>query len=348
MGTSVGVRSARRDAACYPRLDFVSQSIQEAVRGAMDDSTLLVADSHNFPIVQGLGATVLVAEPHIDVVNDIRTTHRYEKVIAVGGCSALDVGRACAEPGALTVFPSILSHSCLSTDRSVLIRDGIRTSMRTVAPVVTVISKPSVQAAHRGQGVKWTASGLGDLFSSLSASIEYQWPSGADDRIQLSLIGVTSRVPIVRAAAEWALGSPGQTGDLDLWTLARYSHESSLEVLRLGHTRLNAASEHLLCYRLQERYRYPSDRATHGRLVSIGTLLVCAMFSRSSKEHDFYRSIRRLYEKSGLPSDYGGLNRIGVQREHILRGLDDLAHTNCLLGRLYRRYGSGMADDVFG
>lgn len=348
MRTSVGARSAQKDTACYPRLDFVSQSIQEAVCGAVDDSTILVADSHNFPLVQGLGEAVLVAEPHVDTVNDIRTTYRYEKVIAVGGCSVLDVGRACAEPGGLTVFPSILSHSCLSTDRSVLIRDGIRTSMRTVAPVVTVVSKPSVQAAHRGQGVKWTTSGLGDLFSSLSASIECQWPSGADDRIQLSSTEVTSRVPVVRAAAEWVLGSPGRTDDLDLWSLARYSHESSLEVLRLGHTRLNAASEHLLCYRLQERYGYPADRATHGRLVSIGTLLVCAMFSRSNREHDFYRSIRWLYEKSGLPSDYGSLYRIGVQREHILRGLDDLADTNCLLGRLYRKYGSGMADDVFG
>ncbi|MER5833826.1 iron-containing alcohol dehydrogenase [Streptomyces sp. NPDC002130] len=314
----------------------------------MDDSTILVADSHNFPIVRGLGETVLVAEPHIDVVNDIRTTYRYKKVIAVGGCSVLDVGRACAEPGALTVFPSILSHSCLSTDRSVLIRNGMRTSTRTVAPVVTVISKPSVRAAHTGQGVKWTTSGLGDLFSSLSASIEYQWPSGADDRLQLSLREVTSRIPVVRAAVEWVLGSPGQTGDLDLWSLARYAHESSLEVLRLGHTRLNAASEHLLCYRLQERYRYSADRATHGRLVSIGTLLVCAMFSQSSGEHGFYGSIRRLYEKSGLPGSYKDLNQIGVQREHILRGLDDLADTNCLLGRLYRTYGSGMADDVFG
>ncbi|GBQ04236.1 hypothetical protein SSP531S_57280 [Streptomyces spongiicola] len=329
-------------------MEFVSQSIREAVCGAVDDSTIVVADSHNFPIVRGLGETVLVAEPHVDTVNDIRTGYRYEKVIAVGGCSVLDVGRACAQPGALTVFPSILSHSCLSTDRSVLIRDGVRTSSRTVAPVVTVISKPSVQAAHRGQGVKWTTSGLGDLFSSFSASIEWQWPSGADDRNHLSPIEVTARVPVVRAAAEWVLGSPGRAGDLDLWSLARYSHESSLEVLRLGHTRLNAASEHQLCYRLQERYPYPADRATHGRLVSIGTLLVCAMFSRSSSEHDFYRSIRRLYEKSGLPSDYGGLNRIGVQREHILRGLDDLSGTDCLLGRLYRRYGSGMADDVFG
>ncbi|GGW93590.1 iron-containing alcohol dehydrogenase [Streptomyces lomondensis] len=328
-------------------MDFVTQPIPEALCGVVDDSTILLADGHNFPIVRGLGETVLVTEPHVDTVHDIRTKYRYAKVVAVGGCSVLDVGRACAEPGSLRVFPSILSNSCLSTDRSVLIRDGVRTSRRTVAPVTTVISEPSVRAAHRGPGVKWTISGLGDLFSSLSASIEYQCSRG-DDRTNVSLNRVTSCVPVVWAAVEWVLGSPVPVSELDLRSLARYLHESSLDVLRLGHTRLNAASEHLLCYRLQERYHYPADRATHGSLVSIGTLLVCATFSRSSGERDFYRMIRRLYEKSGLPGTYGDLARIGVRREHVLRGLADLADTDCLLGRLYRKYGCRLVDDVFG
>ncbi|WP_455753683.1 hypothetical protein [Streptomyces griseoluteus] len=228
-----------------------------------------------------------------------------------------------------------------------LIEDGTRTSRRTVAPVTTVISQPSVHAAHQGPGVKWTTSGLGDLFSSLSAAIEYQCPDGEDALLDVPVTRVISRIPVVWAAVEWVLGSRGSVAGLDLRSLARYLHESSLDVLRLGHTRLNAASEHLLCYRLQEKHHYPADHATHGRLVSIGTLLVCAMFSRSTGQHSFYRSVRRLYEKSGLPITYGDLAQIGVHREHILHGLDELAETNCLLGRLYRQYAFRMADEVF-
>lgn len=346
MRTSAGSTS-RRDPACYPRLRFVTRPIPEALLALMDDSTILLADSHNFPLVRDVGETVLVTEPRADVVDDIRTTYRYEKVIAVGGCSVLDVGRACAQPGSLRVFPSILSNSCLSTDRSVLIENGTRTSRRTVAPVTTVISQPSVRAAHRGPGVKWTTSGLGDLFSSLSAAIEYQCPDGEDALLNMPVTRVMAQIPVVWAAVEWVLGSRGSMAGLDLRSLARYLHESSLDVLRLGHTRLNAASEHLLCYRLQEKHHYPADHATHGRLVSIGTLLVCAMFSRSSGQHGFYRSVRRLYEKSGLPTTYGDLAQIGVHREHILHGLDELAETNCLLGRLYRQYAFRMADEVF-
>ncbi|MGA5322107.1 hypothetical protein ACPCIU_16930 [Streptomyces seoulensis] len=347
MTTPAGSTGARRDPACYPRLRFVTRPIPEALRAVVDDSTLVLADSHNFPLVRDVGETVLVTEPRADVVHGIRTTYRYEKVVAVGGCSVLDVGRACARSGSLQVFPSILSNSCLSTDRSVLIEDGVRSSRRTVAPVTTVISQPSVEAAHSGPGVKWTTSGLGDLFSSLSAAIEYQCP---DDEAALPDVPITrliSHIPVVWAAVEWVLGSPAPVSGLDLRSLARYLHESSLDVLRLGHTRLNAGSEHLLCYRLQEKHHYPADHATHGRLVSIGTLLVCAMFSRNGGRHSFYGSVRRLYEKSGLPTTYEELAQIGVHREHILHGLDELAETNCLLGRLYRQYAFRMADEVF-
>ncbi|MER7923894.1 hypothetical protein ABTY96_12335 [Streptomyces sp. NPDC096057] len=74
--------------------------------------------------MQELGETVLAAEPRVDTVRDLRAGHghRHEKEIAVGGCPVLDADRACSAPGALTVFPSILSQSCLSANRSVLTR----------------------------------------------------------------------------------------------------------------------------------------------------------------------------------------------------------------------------------
>ena len=131
--------------------------------------------------------------------------------------------------------------------------------------------------------------------------------------------------------------------------LAHYLHESSLEAGRNGTTALNAASEHWLYYKMQERQRYSKSLATHGRLVSIGTLLTLKIFGEQAGDNSLYEDMRQAHLKVGLPLSFADLSEISVEREHIVQGLADVAKgtMDCLYRDYFAAGDYALLDRVF-
>ena len=138
-----------------------------------------------------------VGDQYIEHIQQVKESYSYDKVIAIGGCTALDFGRACAIGKTLIVIPTLLSNACLSTNRSVINYSGIYHTEVTTAPSQTIVSLPEVMSRHaRGEKYKWLASGFGDLFSALSASIEFEYKQNGRSLEKVNINQVIANIPL--------------------------------------------------------------------------------------------------------------------------------------------------------
>jgi glycerol dehydrogenase-like iron-containing ADH family enzyme len=130
--------------------------------------------------------------------------------------------------------------------------------------------------------------------------------------------------------------------------LAKYLHESSLDVIRNGHSKLNAGSEHKLYYAIQEQQRYAKAQVTHGILVSIGTLITTKLFQQESGDPTLYNAMRTAHKRLDLPLSYEDLRMLGIERAHIVRSLDKLGTDDTwLYGRFHTSVRNSLMDEVF-
>jgi glycerol dehydrogenase-like iron-containing ADH family enzyme len=332
-----------------PELVFRTDDLVDTVSSCLAPNTLIVTDAYNCPVVGELARSVCVSDQEIERIDEVRSGVPYERVVAVGGCTALDFGRACAIGKPLVAIPTILSTSCLSTNCSVIKRGGMYRSERTQAPLQTLISVPTIVRNHADQVRKWSISGLGDLFASISASIEYEyWRHGGRFPASMTEADVLRNIPTVTNAMEWVEGGLDRFDEASLRRLAVILHEASVDIIRFGQAALNAASEHWLYYKMQERRHYPKMVATHGKLVSIGTLISCRILSEETANEGLYRRVRALHEKLGLPQRGADLAALGVDVAHIKTGLADLSGRECLYRDYFTAGDFSIVDDVFG
>jgi glycerol dehydrogenase-like iron-containing ADH family enzyme len=311
------------------RLIFTNESPVEVTRALADSGTLVIADGFNAPRL-GVADVVCVADQIREQIEEIKSRRHYAKVLAIGGCTALDFARACATGRPLIVVPTILSNSCLSTDRSVVRHGEIYRSEKTTAPDQTLISMPSIIESHCESTNKWSGSGLGDLLAGISAAIEFEWRARGKTFEGMTVESVSRHIPLIHDAFEWSKSLTGQLPRKDLVVLAYYLHESSLDVVRNGHTTLNAGAEHSLYYRMQQRHCYPKSITTHGRMVTIGTLLTTALFAEQTGNSMLHEELRSIYRQVSLPTTYAQLTSIGIERGHITAALEELSQTDCL------------------
>lgn len=313
-----------------PQLLFTDEPLSCTVTRYCGDGSLIITDPFNFPDVELLGQAICVEEQEFAQIEYVKSQFRYSRIVAVGGCTALDFGRACGVGKDVVAIPTILSTSCLSTNCSVIKKDGVYGSVRTQAPSFTVVNLPTIAENHRDLVKKWSISGLGDLFASVSASIEFEYARQKTNRLDgLSWVEVSSRIPSVMKALDWALFSLQEFDEASLRQLAQFLHDASLDVIENGPSALNAASEHWLYYKMQERYHYPKMIATHGKLVGIGTLIATKIAAEESGETQLESRLLAVYDKLGLPRTFSQFEFIGVKREHILTGLRDLSSRDC-------------------
>jgi hypothetical protein len=115
-------------------------------------------------------------------------------------------------------------------------------------------------------------------------------------------------------AFRWIASVTYPLGPGDLEQLARYLHEFSIG----GHDATPVGSEHALYYSLRRQRDYSRMVATHGRLVSVGALITLRAWSESRNDFRFYRALRGVYAKVGLPLNLADLRLIGVEPEHII------------------------------
>lgn len=329
------------------RLVFTNESPAALTKAFADAHTLIIADPFNAPLLEASGVET-VDDQVYEHIEEIKRSRSYRSVLAVGGCTALDFARACAINRPLVVVPTILSNSCLSTDRSVIKRGGIYRSEKTSAPQQTLISIPAVMHSHSEPTNKWSGSGIADLFAAISAAIEWEWSQRGRSFVGMTLDSLARWIPLCMDAFEWSMTLIGQLEKRDLLVLAYYLHESSLDVVRNGHSTLNAGAEHALYYQMQQRRKYPKSIATHGRLVSIGTLLTTHLFADRTCNTDIYELLQRIYRTVRLPMSYAELSAFGIHREHVFQGLREVSDMDCLYSHLPMDELCSRLDAIYG
>ena len=327
-------------------LDISSLTVVELVAALADSETLILCDEHNHRALSDFCSPVLVEDCALSRVEKIVNTYTFDRVVAVGGCTVLDVGRACAvgKPRRLVVVPTILSTTCLSSNISVLRQDGRNSLQVTSHPERCVLCLPTIMDTDSDSLNRWCQSGFGDLFANLSASIDLQHERGL-----LTNEAVKANVPLTIEAMRWVNDGFSGYDEASLRRLGSYLHEASLAVVRRGDTRLSSAGEHVLYHRLIERQpQYRMGIPTHGQIVAVGTLIALRLFSIESGEDELEDLARRAYAKLELPLSWKELSVIGITREHLIDAFEHLNFSQRFLGEWAAKKEWKVLNQVFG
>lgn len=319
-----------------PTLIFTRADLREAIRSLGAADALLITDPYNLPFVHDLGAVVVAEDTDASCIEKVVAVGGYSRVIAIGGCTALDFGRACARGLSLTAVPTILSNCCISSSYSVIRRDGVYAREETCAPGRTIVSLPTILENHSNPLTNWSAAGLGDLLSAIAGVAEANWSAAAS---QSSCDIFTQNAPICSDVLQWIASSSFPLDLTGLIELAKFLHDFSVS----RHERMPTGSEHSLYYALRLQQNYPRTLATHGKLVSIGTLLTMRAWSEAAGDFSVYDSLRAAYAKIGLPLTLDDLWRIGVAPEHIIA-----ACRTAMRGSLYEILMGGSDSSLIG
>lgn len=330
-----------------PSLVFTDLQLTSLVEEIREHDTIILADEHNYRALRGFRGAIRVVDASLRDAEKVRSTFDGTMIIGVGGCTALDVARYCATPGRrLIAIPSILSTSCISVNRSVLYQDGEPRRERTVAPERVVVSFPLLTESGPESIAKWSHSGFGDLFSDISASIDWLVRSGESPETVTDAL-LHNTVPCAAEAMHWVLSQFRSFDRAALARLAVYLHNASLETIHRGNAELSAAGEHDLYYAMMKQERYAHENPTHGELVAIGTLLSADAVARSGGSRELIQMLREAFLRLGLPTTYSELERIRVRRDHVLRALDAIQNRRWFLSGAYARWSIELVDRVF-
>lgn len=336
-----------------PKLKFTSTSLSTVLKGLGVKRALLVTDTFNHPLVSTLGDSVVVTTNTQEYLNNLLvefSNQKHDVIIAVGGCLALDAGRYFAQQSQKLLFivPTILSTSCISVDRSVIHSQGRYFSIKTSPPHSVHISIPTILKGNPQIVRKWMASGLGDLFANISAVLEQEYERKLDFK-NVSSDRVSSQARLSFEALAWTNSWKHFRLDKDVVkNIARFSHLSSLSVIREGNSKLSAGSEHALYYQLLINEQYSHELATHGELVSIGTLFIAYLYGKSTGSMSLYSDLRHAYKKIGLPTTYDELESICVRRSHLVRAIRQVAAHSRLYRCLIAKQPTKILDAVYG
>ncbi|MEA2878536.1 MAG: glycerol-phosphate dehydrogenase [Hyphomicrobiales bacterium] len=332
-----------------PELILSMLPLRETMQPYNRSGTLIVADTHNYPRLRDLGQSLLVKDQEIEEIGRVRQEFSYERVLAVGGCTALDFGRACAVGKEVINFPTILSHKCLSNGESVIKRSGRYKKEKTIAPLQTIVSLPALLDGPPETVHYWSAAGAGDLLALISAALEYEWLFNDGSFAGVTARGIAQKRPEVFQAFKWLLDD-FTAFDVDgLSRLAHYLHELSLEPDD-DPDMLSAGSEHWLHYEMVYGQQYSKAATAHGMLVSIGTLMTLRIFGEATRDMTLYECMRRVHQKTGLPLRDEDLKRLGVSRAHIVEGIRTLRSQGlrCLYDEFFAKDDFSLLNRVFG
>jgi len=344
MAGSKGINSINETPLKLPNLEFSGETLNALVRRVSDKDTLIVTDPFNYPKIGDTGLSVAVVRNNDSLqIPELISSCAYTRVVAVGGCAALDIGRACAVGRSIIVIPTILSTSCISLDRSVIRYSGVNRLEKTILPEKVIISLPDLLSMPPAELAKWCQSGFGDLFTMVAASIDLQYKAG-----DLSREAVLGNIRDCGGALEWVINSFDGYNESSARALAEFLHESSLVVVKRDNSNLNAAGEHLLYHALLRLYpHYTSARPTHGQIVAAGTLIATAIYSEQTGDNYIFDMISEAFGKLGLPLTYAELSAAGIERSHLIEGLSAILRLGSHLGDHFKNNGFRILDRIF-
>ncbi|MEM4755605.1 MAG: iron-containing alcohol dehydrogenase [Candidatus Woesearchaeota archaeon] len=352
-----------------PELIMTNETItslleEKYLKNQNDQTVVLITDPYGYNNLDlkkydGKGIIIEVRDNKqttIDTIIEIVKNHNgyndQYRIIGIGGCTALDIARAYAktlveknkQTFELYLFPTIISTSCISVDKSVIQDENGNNSLKdTVPPLETIISISTILSSKKSELKKWLQSGFGDLFANISASIDMQYKKN-----DLSYETIKANVPEIFKLIAWVNHEFSDYNQQCLKKLSQESHASSLGVIQRGDTLLSAGGEHKLYHILIKQQKgYTREKPTHGQLVAIGTILAAKILEEKTNDRRLYDELRQAYKILGLPLTYEELEKIGVEKNHLVKGLQTLATSNTFLGDYFLKNNYTVLDKVF-
>jgi len=338
--------SSRRE----PELVIADDDIETVLKRHDGREALIVTDTFNASRVSGFANVHVITSAEYDASRIVRAAApaSISTVIGVGGCSALDVARYVATPDrTLVLVPSILSTSCISVNRSVLYRNGLHQSVKTITPTSVVVPLPHVRAGEPETLWNWSQSGFGDVFANFSASLDIRWRLEVAPAVHADAVAVWDRVPSAKNAVEWVVSNFADFDTNTLAQLATFIHASSMEVLHADSVELSASGEHDLYYNLLCDHGYPHHRPTHGQIVAVGTYLAARAYERLYGDRHLAAPLHEAFRLLRLPTSYAEMARAGLSRDHLLQGLSSIRARTTFLAWAFRTWGVEFVDSAF-
>lgn len=327
-----------------PKLEIRNQSLVALVSENFKHDSLIISDSFNYNSIKGIGQSVEIQSCDSQYVSYITNKYRFSRVLAVGGCTALDIGRACANDSELIVFPTVLSTNCISNDRSKLLFGGKSKLIKTSAPIKTVISIATLLETEKVDIIKWTQSGFGDFFANISASIDVEFRKNT-----LSELNVRSNVPETFEALNWVLHYFIDYDEHCLRHLARWLHNSSVETLKTNSIALSSGGEHLLYHKVfDNKMARDMQLATHGQIVAVGTLISTRIFSEITGEGTLFDNLKASFKKLGLPSTYRAMQKVHLTKDDLINAISQINNQDSLIGMYFLKSNFDILDRTFG
>ena len=303
----------------YPELIFTKKELNQIIEEFFGKNTLLVADPYNSHIIEKYKNTIIVKNNFHSISYEDIKRNEFDKVLAIGGCSALDIGRAYAQGIKFIGIPTVLSTSCISVDISILRAKDKTRKVKTVVPDKIIIPLRAILTSDKTELEKWSSSGLGDLFANISAVIDFEYKNKS-----FSMKNIKKNASVAMEALDWVIDSFEGYNEEAIRKLALYLHNSCLEVIKAGHNNLSAGCEHEFYEKIIREQKYSNTVQTHGILVNIGTLLTTAIYGKKTDDNSLFTRIKCASEKLGLPINYKELKAIGIEKEHITGTLKEL------------------------
>ncbi len=235
--------------------------------------------------------------------------HNIEGIIAVGGGRVIDVCKMVARHRnfPVLVVATALSSDCISSPIAVIREIDSSVSVPAQMPVGILIDLDVVKHCPRDV----LLSGLGDLLSNHSASLDWQLAVRAGNDRWDGFADMLSR----QAAEQVLLLEPEELFARDgLVRLAEGLVMSGIAMAIAGSSRPCSGSEHLVSHALDQ---LRLGTGSHGQQVALGVLYVHALreeLGLPTVPHDVVRIIRT----SGLPTTP---EDVGVCRTDFLRAL---------------------------
>ncbi len=232
-----------------------------------------------------------------------------EGLIAVGGGRVIDVCKAAAKHRGLPVLvvPTALSSDCIASPISV-IRDGnVAASLPARMPLGVIIDLALVEDCPR----PLLLSGLGDLLSNLSASLDWQLAVEAGEDRWDGFADILAR----QAAEQVLFLQPDKVFERDgIVRLAEGLVMSGIAMEVAGSSRPCSGAEHTISHAIDA---LGLGHGSHGEQVALGVLYVQALRKRLGLAAGADEAVRMI-RTCGLPRSPAD---IGVSRDQFLQAV---------------------------
>lgn len=262
---------------------------------------------------------------------------KYENVVGVGGCNALDVAKVSAKSSAgLSVVPTLVSTACISVNKGVLqkqVPDGKgglvwrKQAIKTEIPAAVYVPMQTLKDSSPALLNRYSGSGVADVMGRTSGYADYLYNRGTGYGPEM-ISRMREELRGVEGAMDWAQKDFKKWDDASLRRLTDYSHEASLSVIRDGSDR-SVGSEHKFYNYFVEKWDHSIVPATHGEIVGAGSLISMQKVAeeavkRGVPESEAFRYVNQMkasFQRLGVPYTADELAKQGLTKERMIESL---------------------------